>query len=428
MRSSRMAAAALTLAAALTYSPEVRAAGKARPADTDLSSFNAEAWGVATDLQKLEHCRNPYEPTATTASGQPIKFLGMAIVYVAPGNARGIFGHLAERIVFCRGDELFDILYDYGRTAPLTGPQADHRFRDYIERTHEISLSDYSDTELKNLESALFISQIFQPPVRYAEFQARQNRSVYETWLNVDEKLGYEVLKANAKRWRQQDEAIRERRPLARYDLFKNNCVHPIRGDLLVVDPKAIQKAQPLVMTPSYTFKKLRRFAIGKTIVYPSQKSFRRMKAKENGQSLFLDGFAPLSRSIPGRAGTPENPNDPWVLVYPSPRTLIGKIVASPVAGAVNLASSVAQITVGILKTPLDVISRLPGLKELRPKKSGVQLVASGFRNLFQSAGELVWIRTRHPAATHWTAEEQEFFRGYAQSSAALEFLSGELR
>ncbi len=427
MRSSTMAAAALMLAAALTPSPKALAGGKPRPVDTDVSSFNAEAWGVATDLQKLEHCRKEYEPTATTASGQPIKFLGMAIVYVAPGNARGIFGHLAERIVFCRGNELFDILYDYSRTAKLTGPGADARFRDYIERTHEVRLSEFSAAELENLEQALFVSQIFQPPVRYAEYQSRENRSVYETWLQVDEKVGYEVLKANAKRWREQDEAIRERRTLARYDLFTNNCAHPIRGDLLVVDPKAIQKTRPLVMTPSYTFKKLRRFQVGKTIVYPSQKSFRRMKAKESGQSLFLDGFAPLSRSTPGKAGTPENPNDPWVLVYPSPRTLLGKLVASPVAGAVNLAASVAQITVGILKTPLDVISRLPGLKELRPKKSGVQVMASGFRNLFQSAGELVWIRTRHPAATHWTPEEQEFFRGYAQSSAALEFLSGEL-
>ena len=158
-------------------------------------------------------------------------------------------------------------------------------------------------------------------------------------------------------------------------------------------------------MTPAYTFKKLGRFKVGKTIVYPSQRSFRRLQSKEDGNSLFLDGFAPLSRSIPGKAGTPENPNDPWVLVYPSPKTLLGKLVATPVAGAVNLAASVAQVTVGILKTPFDVISRVPGLEALRPKKSGIRVMASGFRNLFQSAGELIWIRTRHPLATRWITD-----------------------
>jgi hypothetical protein len=420
MRSSRMAAAALMLAAAFTPGSEVLAGGRGRPVDTDVSSFNAEAWGLATDLQKLETCRKTYDPTAKTASGQPIKFLGMAIVYVAPGNAMGVFGHLAERLVFCRGNELFDILYDYSRPAKLTGPDADTRFREYIERTHQVRLYDYSDAELRNLEKSLFVSQVFQPPVRYAEYQSRQNRSVYETWLQVDEKTGYEVLKSNAKRWREQDLAIREHRPLAEYRLFKNNCTHPIRGDLLIVDPQAIQNDHPVVMTPAYAYRKLKRFEIGKTIVYPSQKSFRELEAKKKGKSLFLDSFAPLSRTARG--------NDPWVLVYPSPKTLLGKLITTPVSGAVNLASSAVQISVGILKTPIDALSRIPGLKILRPKKSGVATIGSGFRNLFQSTGELVWIRTRHPAATKWSVEEQEFFRGYAQNSAALEYLSGELK
>ena len=373
----------------------------------DYSSFKQEG------LQTFDYCFQEYTPDLITQSGHRIKMLGAAFVYMSPSNGKSVLGHLAERFVYCRDEQLFDVLYDY---APLGQKRMEKTF----EPRYGIRLADYPEEVKKSYADSLYVDLIFEPAKTYSENQFYLNRTVFEAWFDVDGPTQYQMLLANTLRFKEQSDLIKRKEPLPKYKLFKNNCTKPVKQDLQVISPDYIAKHDPRRLTPSGLYGYVKNHQVQKIIVYPSQRMFRILQLKAQGKSTLFENIVPLSKASPnGMRGH-------WVLLYPEAHGFFKRLVWSPVSGVVNAATGVVETAYGVVTIPTNLLGHIPGLGFLKTKKGGLRRVARGLGDVAASLGEVVWLRTRYPASSQWTEAEVQFFQEYAQASVLLEFLSDQ--
>lgn len=412
--------------------PEIPAAIPGRGATYDLGTLKS------VGLETLDTCTLPYKPDATTTDGHSIKMLGAAEVYMGPSNGQSILGHAAERFVYCRDQQLYDVVYEYSKPDPLMMTVDKATF----EREFSVSLSD---DEVRNIKNSLYVTLTYRPANYYLMEQMKVSRSIYEAWLDLDGEGMYGLLVANARRYREQARRIRAHEPLPEYKIFKANCATNVKDDMAIVNPSFVARKNPLRLTPGAIYHGVVRRGVKKIIAYPSQRLLRLLRMKEQGKSRLFEGFVPLSKSLKHTF------QGSWVLLYDDGTSPWRRFVVTPVYGAVNLAAGAVETVYGIATLPVDLFKRAFGIrkrqrqreierrmKEQRiteaearaqgfaPDKVGLGRIGRGLGDMMKSFSEVLTLKMRYPVTTTWTDEEKEFLAGIAQNSAILEFMKTE--
>lgn len=335
----------------------------------DLTSFGDQT------LDRYELCKNIKNPTHTTASGNSVKMLGMSIVYMSPGFATSVLGHIGERYLFCYNGELIDKFFDYTK---FNGAERG----DFLSRYEELKPSvEY----LNSLEGKIYIKERYNPASSsvYGNYQSRFNRDVVESWLSVSEELMFKALKEATDDYNLQTSKVKNGKPLENYLLLKNNCTHPIKKRLKILgDQFALSDLDGL--TPKF----LLNFLSGKknqsTILYPSQRTMRLLNLVKDGESLFKENFRHFSKAS-------KNSKIPTsLIIYPETHKTLNQIFLYPLAGVTNLTKSLWDTSLAIIT-------------------GDSKAVRSGVRDIPLSVIEIFGIRTRFPSATPWSKEEEDF-------------------
>lgn len=350
------------------------------------------------DLRRYNICARDYKPTKILENGTRMKMLGMAIVYMSPGFQTSQAGHVAERYIYCKDSELVDILFEYTQ---MTEEELENTKTVYARY-----LPGISDDYLKSLVETIYIKVRSHPGSNrmegYGFHQLYLNRDIAEVWPKVSENEIYEGLQVSLQHYREQGEKFKNRESFEPYSLLKNNCTHPIRerlnkfGGEYTIDNLT-------GFNPIWIFNFLKKKTADRMIIYPSQRLMRKMEMLEMGKSMFWENTTFWSKASDGRRGLGPG----FMVFYPEMHGPL-KHLLKPAMGAVNIAASVVQTVVGILQTPLKLLSKVPGFKWLEPATRGHNL-AYGLRGITMHMPELVGFRLRYPMPTPWTPEELEF-------------------
>tara|TARA_R110000868_G_scaffold159896_5_gene389131 strand:+ start:440 stop:2233 length:1794 start_codon:yes stop_codon:yes gene_type:complete len=359
----------------------------------DPSSF------AETDLRRYKICERDYKPTKVLANGTRMKMLGMAIVYMSPGFQTSQAGHVAERYIYCKNDELVDMLFEYTQMTEEELVNA--------RSVYQKHLPFVSDEYISSLNETIYIKVRSHPGSSrmegYGFHQLYLNRDVAEVWPTVSESEIYEGLQTSLKHYIEQGQNFRNQVRFEPYSLLKNNCTHPIRdrlnkfgGDYEIDDFTGFN--------PIWIFNFLKKKTADRMIIYPSQRLLRKMEMLESGKSMFWENTTFWSKSSGGREGLGPG----FMVFYPEVHGTLKSLILKPAMGAVNIAASVAQVAVGILQLPLKLLSKIPGFKFLERLTGGHNLVY-GLRGITLHLPELVGFRLRYPMPTPWTPEELAF-------------------
>lgn len=362
----------------------------------DYSTFKPQSFG-----EMEQYCLSDYEPTALTTKGQRVKMLGAAFVNMDKSQGPSAWGHVAERFVYCVDRELRDDLFEY---LPLKNELLQVLAED-LKRRYDLDIYSYPEEYLSSIQGAHAVTFAVRPfDGRYKQIQVDENRAIFEAWFNTSEEKMYEMLRNNARRFSDQVKALREQRSLAKYNLLSNNCTTPIIEDIKIINPAFLAKFRGPVLTPSFLYNRVKKLPIDRIIVYPSQRMFRILQMKENGESTYLENFAPFSKASKGarRSG--------WVFFYADSQSRWKKILLMPVGGVVNSVSAVLETTFGLVMVP----------------KRGFSKVKAGFSNLVWSIAEIAYLRMRYPSPTPWTEDEIKFIEGFEQTTALLQLLEAQ--
>lgn len=334
----------------------------------------------------------------SSSYGAKIKMLGVAFVYEGPGNGRAVFGHVGERFIYCFDQEVVDILYDY---VPFDSEWLG-RLSAVFEDQYDVKLSAFSPLEIDSLKKSLYVNQVSDPVPYFASEEAVQNRNLYEVWLRADQTTIYKMLQANIKRFKEQSRQIQDHEPLSAYDKQTNNCMKPVLEDLRLLDKEYFSRFDSDQMTPRFLYQWVVGGPAAKIIVYPSQRLFRILRLKEQGQSAIQEKIVPLSEASPQRGQS-------WKLVYPEADNPSAELLVTPVAGAVNAGTSLAQMVYGLGSAPF---------------KRNLKDFKSGAKGLVNSLGEILEVPMSYPPATSWTAEEVKYFGNFSPAPAVVNSLS----
>lgn len=352
------------------------------------------------DLTKYDICKADYKPTKVLSSGKRLKMLGMAIVYMAPGYTTSVMGHMAERYIYCLNDKLVDVLFEF--TQMTKGELQDVRnvYSDY--------LSNVSEDYIKSLDGRIYMKFKTNPVTNrmgaYGFYQLYTNRDIIEVWPKVTNDEIYKGLQDNLKLWKDQKENFKNGVQFPDYDLFKNNCTHPVREKLnRFTEDYDINNWQGL--TPINIFGFLKKKSTEKIIMYPSQRLLRKFRMLEKGESLFWENTTFWSEASEGYDGRGHYSS---MILYPETHGLLNKLILNPTYGAINLGAAIVQTAYGILTAPIRWLSKIPGFKFLAPKKK-VDPIAAGFRGIGMSLTEVIGVRMRFPKPSEWTEEELNF-------------------
>ena len=359
----------------------------------DFTSF------VDTSLINYEICKTNYNPTQITRSGHSIKVLGAAVVYMSPGFAASIFGHMGERFIYCRDDEFFDVYFDY--TSFIDDDLNDFRARYAADLGH--LPNDYEN----GLHGKFYIKRQMNPATRwvYGFHQANYNRDIFELWLDVEEKEAYRALLSATDRYEGQAARVKQNNKLVDYKIFEQNCTHPILED------SEIMGAQYKVsgwnaLPPGAIYRYLKTKEIARSIVYPSQRLFRKLRLAQSYESDAFENIAPLSKVSAG-ATTPG-----FMLYYNDAAELWKQLMLSPMSGILNLVGGVGETVWGLITIPVNLASHIPGLESIEVKSGGIVHAGVGIASIGTSVVEFFGLRSRYPSATEWNKDEISYFQG----------------
>lgn len=359
----------------------------------DPSSFSE------TDLRRYKICDRDYKPTKVLANGTRMKMLGMAIVYMSPGFQTSQAGHVAERYIYCKNNELVDMLFEYTQMTEEELVNA--------RSVYQKHLPFVSDEYISSLNETIYIKVRSHPGSSrmegYGFHQLYLNRDVAEVWPTVSESEIYEGLQTSLKHYIEQGQNFKNQVRFEPYSLLKNNCTHPIR-DRLNKFGGEYEIDDLTGFNPIWIFNFLKKKTADRMIIYPSQRLLRKMEMLEAGKSMFWENTTFWSKSSGGREGLGPG----FMVFYPEVHGTLKSLILKPAMGAVNIAVSVAQVAVGILQVPLKLLSKIPGFKFLERLTGGHNLVY-GLRGITLHLPELVGFRLRYPMPTPWTPEELEF-------------------
>lgn len=182
---------------------------------------------INKQIQNENICNTDYKPTKFNKKGVAIKMLGFAYVYFGAGPGMSKFGHSGERIVYCKGNQLYDILYD--------GMKFDKNLISYFQKKHPKAPKAYINSE--KVFDSLYYRKI-QNPTKLSHYGLEitiTNRNIYEQWLSLTEKEIYDLLLVNINRMKAQKELIQQRKKLPRFSGLFNNCTYQVTEDLQVV-------------------------------------------------------------------------------------------------------------------------------------------------------------------------------------------------
>lgn len=169
-------------------------------------------------------CQSSYTPTKYNSSGIPVKMLGYAHVYMGAGPNVSKFGHLGERFVYCIGNELQDMYYDGIKLTKEAIPLFE---------------SDYPDARKEYINSKKVLNSLYyrkiQNPTQinlYGTDTVRNNRNIYEQWLDINEKEMLDLLVRNINRVAKQALQVAKEEKLAAFRGLLNNCTYEVTEDL----------------------------------------------------------------------------------------------------------------------------------------------------------------------------------------------------
>ncbi|MCP4915274.1 MAG: hypothetical protein GY909_19290 [Oligoflexia bacterium] len=361
--------------------------------------FDATSFGDQ-NLEKYGICKRDYKPTKILKSGKKMKMLGMALVYMAPGYTTSVMGHMAERYVYCLDDRLVDVLFEFTQ---LTEGEVDH-----MKDTYKKYLDGASDEYIKSLVGQIYMKYQRNPANSrlggYGFYSFYTNRDILEVWPKVTESEIYNGLQDSLGMWKTQREQFKKREIFPDYDLFKNNCTHPVReklnswsGDYDINNWEGL--------TPINIFGFLKNKKSDKMIMYPSQRLLRQFNMFEKGKSLFWENTTFWSQASEGYGGRGHLSS---MILYPETHGFLKRLIINPTYGAVNLGAATVQALYGIITAPLRWLSKIPGLGFLKPKKSEIALQA-GLMGIGMSLPEIIGVRMRYPKPAPWTDEELDF-------------------
>jgi len=348
-------------------------------------------------LKKYKICERDYKPTKINSKGKRVKVLGMAIVYMAPGYTTSVAGHVAERYVYCLENKLMDIMFEY--TQMTVGELAN------MKSVYKKHLPKVSEEYIKRQEGKIYMKVRTNPATTAAEgygfAQFHTNRDIIEVWPKMEEAQTYEGLQNSLNNYKKQGSDFSQEIDLEDYSLLNNNCTHPIRQRLNELGGE-YEINNTVGFNPIWIFGFLKKKTAHKVIIYPSQRTLRKMKMLEKGQSLFWENATFWSRASGGKNGL-AGAN---MILYPETHGLLKSILVKPTAAAVNLTSAVIETLYGILTTPLKWLSKVPGFKWLEPKRDHLGL---GIKGIALSLVEMTGFRMRYPKPQPWTAEEEKY-------------------
>lgn len=359
----------------------------------DPSSFSE------TDLRRYKICERNYKPTKVLANGTRMKMLGMAVVYMSPGFQTSQAGHVAERYIYCKNDELVDMLFEYTQ---MTEEELDNARSVYNKH-----LPFVNDDYINSLTETVYIKVRSHPGSSrmegYGFHQLYLNRDVAEVWPIISEDEIYEGLQTSLKHYLEQGQNFKNGIRFEAYSLLKNNCTHPIR-DRLNKFGGEYEIDDLTGFNPIWIFNFLKKKNADRMIIYPSQRLLRKMEMLESGKSMFWENTTFWSKASNGREGLGPG----FMVFYPEVHGTLKSLILKPTMGAVNIAASVVQVAVGVLQLPLKLLSKIPGFKFLERITGGHNLVY-GLRGITLHMPELVGFRLRYPMPTPWTPKELEF-------------------
>lgn len=369
------------------------------PFEIDVTSLHNDGFG------KFSLCSQDYEATTINRNGTKIKMLGYAFVYYAPGFSTSQFGHVGERFLFCQGDELKSILFEYG-------PYKDEK--DFLFVSKEVYPSFFSDLPenyRKSIEQKNFIRRAIDPTLQnivtdthfkgktdgqiqtrnYGFYQARNNRDMIEIWLKGTEQNRLEAFRAANNSYRKQTENLKNQIDLVSYELFTNNCTHELM-DRLSNYTESQYKVNPRIgFNPIWLFEIMKHKNAEKMILYPSQRTMRKLGLLDSGKTLFWENFTLFSRSTQGSKGATSK----FVMFYPEFYGPLKRLILYPVTGTINLFGSLIEGIWGLVKAPLKLFNKEKNYRLITAKN-----------NILHSLTEILGVRMRFPAPTQWTEEE----------------------
>tara|TARA_R110002072_G_scaffold534_8_gene4260 strand:- start:12008 stop:13783 length:1776 start_codon:yes stop_codon:yes gene_type:complete len=351
-------------------------------------------------LEKYNICEGDYKETKILKSGKKMKMLGMAIVYMAPGYTTSVMGHMAERYVYCLDDKLVDVLFEFTQ---LTDGEVQH-----LKSTYRKSLEGASEDYIKSLVGQIYMKFQRNPANNmlggYGFYSLHTNRDILEVWPKVSETEIYNGLQSSLGLWRAQRDQFKKREIFPDYDLFKNNCTHPVREKLNSwTEDYDINNWEGL--TPINIFGFLRKKTSDKLIIYPSQRLLRKFNMFNKGKSLFWENTTFWSQASEGYDGRGHLSS---MVLYPEAHGFLKKLIVTPTFGVLNLGASTVQALYGVVTAPLRWLAKIPGLDFLAPKKSA-QALQAGMMGIGMSLPEIIGVRMRYPKPQPWTDEENSF-------------------
>lgn len=359
----------------------------------DPSSFSE------TDLRRYRICERNYKPTKILENGTRMKMLGMAIVYMSPGFQTSQAGHVAERYIYCKDDQLVDMLFEYTQMTQEELVNAKSVYAKHLPFVTEEYINSLVETIYIKVRSHPGSSRM----EGYGFHQLYLNRDIAEVWPSISETEIYDGLQTSLKHYLEQGQKFKDGERFEAYSLLKNNCTHPIR-DRLNKFGGEYEINNLTGFNPIWIFNFLKKKNADRMIIYPSQRLLRKMEMLQAGKSMFWENTTFWSKSSSGREGLGPG----FMVFYPEVHGPLKSLLLKPAMGAVNIAASVVQTAVGILQVPLKLLAKVPGFRWLEPATRGHHLVY-GLRGITLHMPELVGFRLRYPMPTPWTPEELEF-------------------
>jgi hypothetical protein len=242
---------------------------------------------INKQLIEQDICQNNYTPTKFNTAGEPVKMLGYANVYMGAGPGISKFGHLAERFVYCIGNQLNDIYFDGVKLSKDALP---------------FFTNDYPNASEEYLNSKKVIDAIYyrklQNPTQvsiYGNDTVLTNRNIYEQWLSLTENEILTLLIKNIERIERQNLLVNEQKELPRFMGLLNNCTYQVTEDLIslpriknLLIPKKNNNSKDinddkelLIITLNSVIPKSVYFALTESnltkllVIYPSQENMR---------------------------------------------------------------------------------------------------------------------------------------------------------
>lgn len=190
-------------------------------------------------VQLGSECSSVYIPDIVTSRGDTLKMISYALVYNEGGKGVTFFGHSMQRFDYCRNNQYISILFSEG-------------------------------PKVVNGKSVLFSWLVTNVLENYKARMFKENRSVYEAFLNLSGRQMYQALMLNAKRYARQSDTLARNLPLAAYNALKNSCVNAYVDTMGKIVPGYMDFAEgPSKTIPGELFKYTVKRQTNRVVVYP---------------------------------------------------------------------------------------------------------------------------------------------------------------